>query len=266
MSGCGQCPRLKQETKSLFIDNTALSWKKMKKAFDGFNENLVVASVSPWLKQRAQLSPILFDKKHVVVYNGLDTSVFRLSKNNLLRHGLGLENKKIVFHVTSSFSTDIEHIKGGYYVLELARRFLKIDENVRFVVAGPSNSLVDLPSNVIYLGNIADQDKLAQWYSTSDVTLITSKKETFSMIVAESLCCGTPVVGFEAGAPEMIAMKEYSSFTPYGSLDELFNTLNRYLYYELFDKEIISSCAQKQYSRETMIDQYQTIYGEMLNK
>lgn len=52
-TGCGKCPRLKRETKSLFIDGTAYSWRKMKKAFDGFkNENLVITSVSLWLMER----------------------------------------------------------------------------------------------------------------------------------------------------------------------------------------------------------------------
>jgi hypothetical protein len=76
-TGCGKCPRLKKETKSLLIDSTHRSWVKMKKAFDGF-ENLVVTSVSPWLMERAKQSPILADKNHTVVYNGLDTNVFKL--------------------------------------------------------------------------------------------------------------------------------------------------------------------------------------------
>ena len=35
-TGCGKCPRLRQETKSLFFDRTHSSWLKMKKAFEGF--------------------------------------------------------------------------------------------------------------------------------------------------------------------------------------------------------------------------------------
>ena len=78
MKGCGHCPRLRKETKSLFYDGTHLSWIKMKKAFDGFQDNLIVASVSPWLMDRAKLSPILANQHHTVVMNGLDTSVFRV--------------------------------------------------------------------------------------------------------------------------------------------------------------------------------------------
>ena len=33
--GCGDCPRLKKETHSIFLDRTATSFNKMKKAFEG---------------------------------------------------------------------------------------------------------------------------------------------------------------------------------------------------------------------------------------
>ena len=57
--GCGGCPRRKAETLSLLFDGTAASWKLMKSAFDGFENDLTVVSVSPWLTNRAKQSPIL---------------------------------------------------------------------------------------------------------------------------------------------------------------------------------------------------------------
>lgn len=45
------------------------------------------------------------------------------------------------------------------------------------------------------------------------------------MVTAESLCCGTPVVGFKAGAPEQIAIKEFSEFVEYGDLNSLYNKM-----------------------------------------
>ena len=45
--------------------------------------------------------------------------------------------------------------------------------------------------------------RLAEYYSLVDVTVITSFHETFSMVVAESLSCGTPIVGFKAGGQSL---------------------------------------------------------------
>ena len=45
------------------------------------------------------------------------------------------------------------------------------------------------------------------------------------MVTAESLCCGTPVVGFKAGGPETIALLEWSCFVEYGDAEELHKQL-----------------------------------------
>lgn len=41
------------------------------------------------------------------------------------------------------------------------------------------------------------------------------------MVTAESLCCGTPVVGFLAGGPESIAIEKFSAFVEYGDLNAI---------------------------------------------
>lgn len=261
-TGCGSCPRLRKETKSFYFDNTAFSWKKMRKAFVGFDD-LIVTSVSPWLQERAQRSPILQGKKHMTILNGIDTSVFRMHDKKTLEYESGFENKKIIFHATAYFCSDKDHIKGGYYVLEMAKRFLNIDNRVLFLIAGKHEDMGEVPENIVFLGNISDQDKLAEYYSLADVTLLASKKETFSMIVAESLCCGTPVVGFEAGAPELITIKEFSSFVSYGDCDKLFNELNLYLNHENIDKQTISHIADLKYGKDVMVKEYEAVYKEL---
>lgn len=261
-TGCGKCPRNKAETKSLLFDHTHRSWIRMKKSFDGFAD-VAVVSVSPWLQERAQIAPILQDKNHLTIRNGVDTSIFRVVSTDL-KHRMGLDDQKIVFHATAWFTTEQNHRKGGYYVAELAKRFLAEEGNMVFLVAGPCGKIKDIPDNVILLGNVEDQELLANYYSMSDVTLLTSQKETFSMVVAESLCCGTPVVGFEAGAPEMIGLKKFSSFVPYGDLNGLSDLLKHYLYAETFHKQTISEQAQARYCTERMVRQYQMLYEKMM--
>lgn len=163
---------------------------------------------------------MLKDKRHAVVLNGVDTAVFHpYDDPETLRQRLGIGDAKVVLHVTASFSDAAGQLKGGSYVLELARRLAR--ENIVFLVAGPYSLTSALPNNVRLLGKLSDQKELARLYSLADVTLLTSKRETFSMPLAESLCCGTPVVGFRAGGPESIALSEYTYFSEYGDTDAI---------------------------------------------
>ena len=256
LTGCGSCPRLKKETKSLLIDGTHRSWVKMKKAFEGF-ECLTVASVSSWLMERAQRSPILDKCSHTVVHNGLDTVVFHPYDTTSLREELGITEEKVIFHATPYFSDDKDNFKGGYYVIKLAEA-LK-DKGVRVIVAGSYSDSVKCPENMTLLGRVSDQVQLAKLYSLADLTVIASKKETFSMIVAESLSCGTPVVGFFAGGPESITIKEYSEFVDYGDIDALINEAEKFIDCPA-DKELISASAHKRYSKESMFENYKKLY------
>lgn len=259
-SGCGHCPRFRQETKSFFIDGSHRSWKLMKYAFDGFGDRLIVTSVSPWLENRARQSPILSNVRHVTVLNGLDTNVFRLYGKDDCRKQFSMPlDKKIVFHANPYFSLDKNSIKGGYYVCELAR----LMSDVLFLIAGRYETDIDVPDNVKLLGQISDQNNLAKLYSLSDVTLLTSKRETFSMVTAESLCCGTPIVGFKAGAPEMIALPEYSKFVDYGVIDDLKVAVYSMLCNN-FDRQDVCFKAQQKYAKENMVIAYIDVYRKLM--
>lgn len=260
-TGCGCCPRRRRETKSLLFDRTHASWKKMKKAFEGFDDNLFITSVSPWLRDRAESSPILSGKKHAVVFNGLDSDVFSYRFADDVRAELGLADEKIVFHATPFFTLDPLHNKGGYYVNELAGRLA--DKNVKVVVAGSYAEKIAPAENVLLLGRVADQRKLAALYSVADVTLLASKRETFSMVTAESLACGTPVVGFEAGAPETIALPEYSTFVPYGDVEGILSGIERLLDTPP-EKSEVSLAAVAAYAKEKMAEGYMAVYTKHL--
>ena len=259
--GCGKCPRWREKTTSWFFDRTASMWKKMYGAFEGFDENLIVVSVSPWLMERAKLSPILKNKEHFTILNGIDTGVFCLCAADELVKKHNPDKKKVVFHATPKFDDKEQSLKGGRYVIELARRM----KDVLFVVAGTVDVCTKLPDNLILLGRIADQKLLAKYYSMADAILLTSKRETFSMVCAESLCCGTPVVGFKAGAPEKIAIDEYSYFVEYGDIEGLYKKLQTALGCN-YDKKKISDVAIKKYSKENMVDRYVDLYKKCSNK
>lgn len=259
LEGCSQCSTIKG---FLPVDSSAVEWNSFKKAFDMFErENLIVTSVSPWTRDRAIQSQALRRFENVVTMNGVDTDIFHKRKiSNDVEHRLP-KGKPIVLHVTASFSTDKDFLKGGYWIRELANRM----PHVNFVVACTfKGSISGLPENAFIWGRTNGQIELAELYNAAKVTVITSKKETFSMIVAESLCCGTPVVGFEAGGPETIALEKYSTFVKYGNLDALVNAIETELDRKNNNAEI-SEVAQNIYSKEKMAKSYIKLYNDIVS-
>lgn len=259
-TGCGHCPRNKEVTKSFFFDHTDVSWKKMQSAFEGFGSNIIVTSVSTWLMNRAKQSVILSGLKHCVVLNGLDTEIFRYCRSEKEYEKYKEGYRGVIFHATPFFSSDSNHIKGGYYVIKLAENM----PDYHFLIAGTYDESIDIPSNVTMLGRLADQEILAKYYSLSDVTVLASKKETFSMITAESLCCGTPIVGFKAGAPETISIPEYSRWVDFGNIESLKNVI-----LEVFTLNInkiqLSDLAKSVYDRKIMVGNFIHVYKTLLS-
>lgn len=96
--------------------------------------------------------------------------------------------------------------------------------------------------------------------------VLTSKRETFGMAVAEALSCGTPVVGFESGGSESIAMKEYSQFVPFGAIDALENAAKKkWLDFKTETVSVkIAQEAREIYAAENMAASYCDVYEKMV--
>lgn len=252
---CYDCSKMKGYISRFFRDDAEHCFIKMKKTFRDF-ENITVVSVSNWLRERAVCSPILKGMKHAVIFNGIDSNVFRREFDKQKRKELGIKDGEIVvFHVTPFFCDSLSHVKGGRYVLEMAERLQ--DKKIKFIIAGKCQQGLEVPSNVLCLGNVENKYELAKLYSVADVTLLTSKRETFSMVTAESLCCGTPVVGFKAGGPEQIALDEYSKFVEYGDIEALIKVI---METKVYDRELCSKIARDVFSKEKMINEYIKLY------
>ena len=258
-TGCGNCPTNISERRSFFIDGTHLSWTQMKKAFSKV-KNLYASGVSDWMTNRVKISPFFSDKECITIKNGLNIGIFNYKgRCESLRGSLGIsQNDKIALHITPNFH---DPNKGSKYILELSKNM----PDVKFLIVGVSNiNNVQLPDNVIIIPPTKSQSQLAEYYSIADITLLTSYRESFSMVAAESLSCGTPVVGFKAGAPETISIPEYSSFVEYGDIDALRSQVYRFFANPL-DKELVSHNSQNVYNSEFMCRSYIDYYNRIIN-
>ena len=265
LTGCGNCGHLSDYLCGIKRDRTARCWQDMKKAFEGF-ERAVMTSVSPWVYERSSASPITAGIKQEIVTNGIDTDVFCQSPDPALRSKLKInENAKIVLNVTAYFDLSGENRihgenKGSKYVMELAEKLR--DKNLVFVVAGSYYGVSKIPDNMRFLGRVNSREELAKIYSLADLTLVTSRRETFGMSVAESLCCGTPVVGFRSGGSESVAIPGYSEFCDFGDSVALEGFVEKWINRKNNDlsSSEISESAKTKYDKRIMAEKYLKIY------
>jgi len=253
-SGCKLCGNLRNAEVHFRIQ-ARRAWKKMYDAIRD-NERITMVMVSPWAKKRAEKSPIFSGKDIRVIGNGIDTSIFRPNEYK--------ENsQKSVIHVTSNFSDDINDSKGGRYIIELA----ELLGDINFVVVGVVGKIqTKIPPNMILKGEIKNQYELAKLYSMADVGVMVSRRETFGMTYVESMCCGTPVVGFKNGGTESIALEEYSEFIEYGDVETLAKTIENWIDRKANLKEKLAKEAHARYSEQKMSEQYINLYYEVNDK
>lgn len=254
---CLKCDKYKYETSSWFFNRVNRAWKLMYDAFASFRpENIVITAVSSWLAERASQSAILNKFRVKYVPNGVNTDIFRLSEPITI--DCFKNAAKTILFVTPYFSLETGHLKGGYFLPEIASNLPEYN----FLVVASRSSEIDntiLPPNLKIWGKAKDQSELARLYSTADVTLLLSRRETFSMVTAESLCCGTPVVGFKAGGPESIALQPYSSFVDYGDIDSLLIRIKDMIEAGHNAKNI-SQAATDCYSEKMMAEKFSNVY------
>lgn len=224
-NGCGNCPAVRDYPKSLFFDKTAQMFRQKEKLLRDLDFTIVTPS--KWLERRVEMS--FLNNKHVMtIFNGVDTKVFYPRNPEKIRNDLNIEqDTKVVLFVASNL---FDENKGWKWVQKLA--LMLNDEKMVFLLVGQGDVEGDYPDNMKFVGGIDDKNTLAAFYSLADVFLLCSKRETYSLTCAEALCCGTPVVGFESGAPETVFKGAYALFVPYGDIKKmkelLLQTIKKY--------------------------------------
>lgn len=261
-TGCGNCNYLFDPHRKYWFDRTAYEWKRMKKAFEN-NRKIKLVAVSPWSLERMKMSPITKNVDSLVIRNGINTNDIFYPRKSELRSQLKIgEEQKVILHVTSGFSDKDISLKGGKYVIEIARRF----PQYLIIIVGSvlACDLENIPSNIKFLGEICNQDTLAEYYSMADLSLVTSQRETYGMVCAESLSCGTPIVGFMAGGTESIALSKYSEFVEFGNIAVLQNVIVEWIDKKEQLTENMRKEACVEYSADIMAEEYYKVYKELL--
>lgn len=145
---------------------------------------------------------VRFRRTPIVIFNGVDTGIFRPASNNekrLARHRFDLPQSAPVALFVGRF---VE--KKG---LRLIRSVAALRPAITWVLAGWG--VLDpeawrLP-NVRVIRSLSGED-LAQLYRSSDLFVLPSQGEGFPLVIQEALACGLPVVcGAESATADAAA-------------------------------------------------------------
>jgi glycosyltransferase involved in cell wall biosynthesis len=198
-----------------------------------------------------------------VIYNVVDTSFFKYEVNRL-------ENKKFEFLHISNFAR-IKNIEG---ILIAFKKLLEDDPSCNLTILGDgnlqdvinqANSLKIPQENIHFVGKIMP-DFLAVYYQNADTFILNSHKETFGVVLAESLCCGCPVITTKNGGYSDEMTTEEGFVIPPNDSEALLKAMKKMIATKnQWHRDEIAQNAVSKFGETAISGQLDTIYQKIFN-
>ncbi|MGY5760992.1 glycosyltransferase [Vibrio cincinnatiensis] len=158
----------------------------------------IIVTPSRWMSNCVRDS-ILFSGWNVhTIPNALDTNKFQPTDKLNAREILNLpQDKKLIGFGAISGTRDPNK---GFDLLEKSLSYIDRKNDYCCVVVGEQGESKPTINGiqVIYLGYLTDESKLALFYSAIDVMVVPSRIESLSQTATEAQSCGTPVASFNS--------------------------------------------------------------------
>lgn len=123
---------------------------------------------------------------------------------------------------------------------------------------------LEISQNVHFLG-AQSKVEIAQEMHIADTVVISSLYETFSVVAAEALCCGTPVLSTRCGGPESFVTNEVGLLVERDDILALCDGLDFMANHaDTFNRRKIATYASSLFSREAISQQLNEIYHSVL--
>lgn len=229
------------------------------------NHNIYVTAPSKWLLNSSMNSSLFRNFKHTFIPNAIPTQIYKPMNQEFCREVLGLPiDKKIILFVAET----LESSRKGYAFLERALTELG-DEILAGTVICSIGNKSDLEVNnlVVELGKIQDERLMAITYAASDLFVIPSLEDNLPNTMLESLCCGTPVLGFPTGGiVDVVEDGVNGILCEEISVSSLVSGLKKFLSEEIvFNRVAISRTASERFAISKQANVYVELYREILS-
>jgi len=261
--GCVDCPMLSVGDNGPMIEEIfSIKYKSVSKIKD---EDMKIVCPSLWVMEESKKSKLFSRFEHIYISHGVNTNIYTLMNKDETRKNLGLGiDKKIILFI----SDIVDDKRKGLKLLVDAIKKLEVKE-LFLITVGKKEGEIEIPDHIemVHYGFISSDEKMAELYNCADVFVTPSLAESFGFTVAESLCCGTPVIAFKT-----TAITEKINEGENGYLAEFNNSISLCEKIEYFikngvnkTKQSISEEAMILYSHNKMKQNYIKLYNDLIN-
>ena len=260
-TGCDVCPDIKI-TQPLLWDNSRHLWQAKKRIYQNSKLNIVVPS--QWLKDKVEKS-ILNTQNISLIYNGVDTEIFKPTNKEQARRDLNLPlDKKIVLFVAAG---GLRNYWKGTRFVEQAIKHFATDEKIIFVCLGGERT--ESSGSVKFVSYADAESQLVKYYGAADAFLFTSLAENFPLVVLEAMACGLPIVSFDVGGvKEALLHRENGYLAKYKDFADLIVGFNYILNLSEAEKRTMAAKSiervRENFSLKIMVQKYIDLYSKLL--
>jgi glycosyltransferase involved in cell wall biosynthesis len=260
-TGCGNCPDLKIYP-AVNKDRTAEMVRLKRNYIETANPHLVCPS--QWLADRVRTA--FPEKRNIsVIYNGIDTQVFRPMDKRETRIKLKLPVDRFIILYAADMGTNNPY-KGGEVVRSIVEMLPHFD-NILLITIGDDSS--PLNEHHIPIAPIHQESGMAELFAAADLMVYPTRADNHPLVVLEAMACGLPVVARRVGGiPEIITdgsdgflMPERTEASGYIDTATKFQSLSsseRHSF-SLKARETVAA----RFTMERMIREYEALYATL---
>lgn len=165
--------------------------------------DIQVITPSRWLYQLACQSPVFVNKRIFLIPHGIDLELFNNKDRRCCRSLLHIDQDAKVVIFSSAGDLDICPWKGGKLLVDILKVInSKINHKIDLLIVGKGELKDLLPLknlNVHKMGYVSSEIFMSLLLSAADLFIHPTRADSFGLVLAESIACGTPAVTFDIG-------------------------------------------------------------------
>ncbi len=241
-------------------------FKKKKEIYS--NSNLNIIAISKWMQNKIRNS-ILQKQKISLIYNGINENIFKPINKKIARQKLNLpQDKKIIMFIANVGKNNKQ--KGWPYAQKVINHYSNNKDILFLCIGGNKRDNLLSNQNIKYIEYIKDESLINLYYNASDMFLNPSLVESFSLVLAQALATGTPIVTFPVGLAHELSSEKIGYIAKYQDSQDLITGIDYTLNLDQAKIEKISRKSREivteKFTQNKMVENYIKLYNQILNK